>query len=64
MGCRLLPGDSLAVGPVVGRKAGDGSLSFGGMDDWLWELYEGHRPRAGLPGREMAPTVILMVSQS
>lgn len=42
---RLLPGDELRPGPVVGRRKGDGSLVFGGMDDWLWELYEGHAPR-------------------
>ena len=23
----------------------DGGVLFDGMDDWLWELYEGHRPR-------------------
>ena len=44
---RLLPGDKLRPGPVVGRRKGDGSLVFGGMDDWLWELYEGHEPREG-----------------
>ena len=47
---RLLPGDELRPGPVVGRRKGDGSLVFGGMDDWLWELYEGHEPRPGRPG--------------
>ncbi|CAE7642908.1 unnamed protein product [Symbiodinium sp. CCMP2592] len=41
----LLPGDSLRPGPVVGRKKPDGGVLFDGMDDWLWELYEGHRPR-------------------
>ena len=46
---RLLPGDAHSVGPVVGRRLGDGSLRFDGMDDWLGELYEGHRPRA-MPG--------------
>ena len=44
---RLLPGDELRVGPVVGRRAThDGSLVFDGMDDWLGELYEGHKPRS------------------
>eukprot|EP00434_Breviolum_minutum_P016531 symbB.v1.2.014571.t1/scaffold1041.1/size142482/1 len=43
----LLPGDELRVGPVVGRRAThDGSLVFDGMDDWLGELYEGHKPRS------------------
>jgi hypothetical protein len=46
---RLLPGDAHSVGPVVGRRLGDGSLRFDGMDDWLGELYEGHKPRA-IPG--------------
>lgn len=43
---RLLPGDELRVGPVVGRRSDDGSLVFDGMDDWLGELYEGHKPRS------------------
>ena len=43
---RLLPGDADAIGPVVGHRKADGSLCFDGMDDWLGELYEGHRPRA------------------
>ena len=46
---RLLPGDAHSVGPVVGWRLGDGSLRFDGMDDWLGELYEGHKPRA-IPG--------------
>ncbi|CAJ1378872.1 unnamed protein product [Effrenium voratum] len=43
----LLPGDELRPGPVVGHKAPDGAVVFDGMDDWLWELYEGHKPRPG-----------------
>eukprot|EP00435_Cladocopium_sp_Y103_P063235 s16_g24.t2 len=48
----LLPGDAHSTGPVVGRRLGDGSLRFDGMDDWLGELYEGHRPRA-MPGCQL-----------
>eukprot|EP00913_Durusdinium_trenchii_P032107 g30065.t1 len=46
----LLPGDELRGGPVIGHRKADGSLLFEGMDDWLWELYEGHRPREELEG--------------
>ena len=42
---RLLPGDSLRLGPVVGHRKDRDGLVFHGMDDWLWELYEGHKPR-------------------
>lgn len=42
-----LPHDPEVVGPVVGRQAADGSgLVFEGMDSWLWELHDSHRPRA------------------
>eukprot|EP00931_Biecheleriopsis_adriatica_P104864 TRINITY_DN79481_c0_g1_i1.p1 TRINITY_DN79481_c0_g1~~TRINITY_DN79481_c0_g1_i1.p1 ORF type:complete len:447 (-),score=83.02 TRINITY_DN79481_c0_g1_i1:67-1407(-) len=45
-----LPGDCLRPGPVVGHKQPDGGIEFNGMDDWLYELYEGHKPRpATLP---------------
>eukprot|EP00439_Symbiodinium_sp_Y106_P018237 s1272_g2.t1 len=54
----LLPGDSLRPGPVVGRKKPDGGVLFDGMDDWLWELYEGHRPRpSSLPSFDTAAAV-------
>jgi len=40
-----LGGRSGEPGPVVGRNL-CGSIAFDGMDDWLWELYHCHRPRA------------------
>lgn len=47
------------LGPVVGSHETDGSsIVFDGMDDWLWELYECHRPRpAPLPPSFDAKTV-------
>ena len=54
---RLLPGDELRGGPVIGHRKADGSLLFEGMDDWLWELYEGHRPREELEGASWAAKV-------
>eukprot|EP00933_Yihiella_yeosuensis_P025381 TRINITY_DN19704_c0_g1_i1.p1 TRINITY_DN19704_c0_g1~~TRINITY_DN19704_c0_g1_i1.p1 ORF type:complete len:458 (+),score=97.89 TRINITY_DN19704_c0_g1_i1:38-1411(+) len=45
-----LPGDSKLLGPVVGHQKSGGGIVFDGMNDWLWELYEGHKPRpADLP---------------
>jgi len=41
-----LPHDPTEVGPVVGKRSHSGSLVFDGMDEWLWELYDSHRPRA------------------
>eukprot|EP00928_Gymnodinium_smaydae_P072176 TRINITY_DN5558_c0_g2_i4.p1 TRINITY_DN5558_c0_g2~~TRINITY_DN5558_c0_g2_i4.p1 ORF type:complete len:259 (-),score=74.58 TRINITY_DN5558_c0_g2_i4:48-824(-) len=40
-----LPKDGGSLGPVVGRKRGDGGVTFDGMDEWLWELYDSHKPR-------------------
>lgn len=45
----LLPFAPEEAGPVVGKKSKSG-IVFDGMDEWLWELYDSHRPRpAPLP---------------
>eukprot|EP00929_Paragymnodinium_shiwhaense_P067039 TRINITY_DN33723_c0_g1_i1.p1 TRINITY_DN33723_c0_g1~~TRINITY_DN33723_c0_g1_i1.p1 ORF type:complete len:439 (-),score=78.60 TRINITY_DN33723_c0_g1_i1:162-1478(-) len=41
-----LPHDPSTLGPVVGKKGKAGDIVFEGMDEWLWELYDSHKPRA------------------
>lgn len=45
-----LPHDPVSPGPIVGRRAADGAITFDGMDEWLWELYDSHPPRSAPPG--------------
>lgn len=55
-----LPHDPEEVGPVVGKRAGHGGgLVFDGMDEWLWELHDSHKPRvAPLPPSFSAKAVV------
>lgn len=40
-----IPREPSVPGPVIGRREKDGGIIFGGMDEWLWELYHSHPPR-------------------